>query len=617
MSGAKKKITAWGLLSGLALTFFAAVVVGIRRFGLPESRSTVRLLEREWNYATDTGQSGTVRLPAVFSLPQGTTEVRLTTTLPEWSGESHALYFVSMEQMVEVIVDGESRYRYGMFPDAEDFVYRSARHVNQVPLEETDMGKMFTIVYRAPQLFIIELGLWREVRLGSVGDLVLYQFGESIPYLFISLSTILITLSALAMLTTYRGVSRRGNIYVLFLAIVTVAFFNSENTAFWAVLHHSPRLSALMDWSFYYLDPLVHLLAWLSVYAAGWKTCGQCRRALWAFGGLYVALAAVSLAGCFNFNLARPFFMVAGFVYSAVLWTDGRKNLQDGPMGLAAAVWVLMAGYYADYVKYCLMLLPVSARWSVFLQLEVSFQYFTGIALLIFAVMVLRITLGQLAKREADMQVEAATALLLAKYARQQYESIVQRETSMRSLNHDMKFHFRTAAAMISDGEAEEARQYLTALGETVEKVRHAPWCEDYAANLAIGWYADQFAQRHIPFSAEARIPALSKEVYADISCIFSNALQNALEACEGQEEPFVRLTAGTKGNALVICIENRCSEALKAMPQGFPTTKKDPGHGLGIASMKAAAHRQGGFLDVSVKEGVFRVDVVLCDVFV
>lgn len=372
-----------------------------------------------------------------------------------------------------------------------------------------------------------------------------------------------------------------------------------------------------MDWSFYYLNPLVHLLAWISIYEAGWRTRRQCRWALWAFGGLYVTLAAVSLAGGFNFNLSRPFFMVAGFVYSMVLWIDGRRNGQKEPMGLAAAVWVLMVGYYIDYAKYCLMLLPVSAWWSVFLQLKVSFQFFTGVALLVFAVMVLRITMGQLARREADMRVGAATALLQAKYARQQYESIVQRETSMRSLNHDMKFHFRTAAAMISDGKTQEAREYLTALGEAVEKVRHAPWCEDYAANLAIGWYADQFAQRNILFSAEARIPALAKEVYADISCILSNALQNALEACEEQAEPFVRLTAEPKGNALVICIENRCSEALKPMPQGFPTTKRDAGHGLGIASMEAAARRRNGYFSVSAKEGIFRVDVVLCDVFV
>lgn len=34
---------------------------------------------------------------------------------------------------------------------------------------------------------------------------------------------------------------------------------------------------------------------------------------------------------------------------------------------------ILPAGHYLDYMKYCLMILPVSSRWSVFLQLKISF----------------------------------------------------------------------------------------------------------------------------------------------------------------------------------------------------------------------------------------------------
>lgn len=608
----------WIIPLTVAVAFLAALFMGIRRFGLPDSYSTVAVLEEPWEYRTDTGESGEIYLPWVAFLAPGTKEIRLTTTLPEWEGEAYALHFTSMEQTVEVLVDGKSRYLYGTSTDAEDFIYRSAHHINQVALKQSDSGRKITIVYRAPALFITELGLLREVRIGTMGDLVLYQFGKSVPYFFISFFTILIILAALVLLTTYKGMPLRGNLSVLLLAVCAVLFFNSENTALWSVFCHSAVLSALIDWTFYYLDPVIHFTAWASMYAAGWKFRGNFRRWIPLVLGICYSVAAVlSMAGVFNFNLTRPFFMTVGFIFTLFLVKDHiRRPTKERPESLAFAVLVLLTGYYLDYIKYCLMILPVSAQWSVFLQLKLPFQFFTGIALVAFSALALRITMAQLARREAENEVKSATALLQAKYAKQQYEDIVQRDKSLRSLNHDMRFHFRTVAAFLADGQTEEAERYLAKFGDMLKSVRHSPWCADYVSDITIGWYAERFLQHNIPFTVTANIPALKEDAHADMSCILSNALQNALEGCEGQEEPFVRLLARKKGGQLLLRIENRCDRMLSPAGEKFLTTKSGKGHGLGISSMEAAAYRQNGYLKVCAQDGVFRVDVVLCGVF-
>ena len=68
--------------------------------------------------------------------------------------------------------------------------------------------------------------------------------------------------------------------------------------------------------------------------------------------------------------------------------------------------------------------------------------------------------------------MEAATSQLLAEYSRQQYESIVQRDMSLRTIKHDMQFYFRTLGAMISGGQIEEATRYLADLGNTVAALK-------------------------------------------------------------------------------------------------------------------------------------------------
>ena len=602
----------------VAVSFVAAVCAGVWRFGFPANSSTVEKVDSVWEYTTDSGQQGTVTLPEVLFLPKGTGEIRLTTTLPEWTGEAYALQFISIQQSVEVRIDGEKRYTYGTLPEAADFVYRSAHHINQVVLEQKDSGREVTLIYRAPPLFLPELGHLREMQIGSMNDLTLYRFGMSAPYLIISFFVILTALLSLALLITYRGMPLWENLSILLLAVVAMAFLNSENNALWSVFHHSPVLPAFMDWLFFYIDPLVQFTAWLALYVKGWRLRGIWRWMSVFLGG-YLAMTVLSLAGLLNFNLSRPFFSIVGCFFT-LFWIKNHTSLQrEGDrtkMGFPLSVLVLLAGYYLDYMKYLLTLLPMDASWPVFLQLKLPLQFFTGIASVFFSVIALKETMDQLAKRKADMEVEAETAMLLAEYAKQQYESIVQRDISLRSIKHDMQFYFRTVSAMLADGRIEEARRYVADLGNTVAVLRISPWCADYVANISIGWYADQFAQQGIPFSVDAMIPEVREEVHSGINCILSNALQNALEGCAGQADPFVRLSARPKGKNLVIRIENRCSSKLSEQ-QDFPTTKYGEGHGLGIAGMKAAAKRQNGYFKASAKEGVFRVDVVLCGVFV
>lgn len=225
------KYIRWILPVLVVISFVAAVYAGVRRFGLPTNSSTVKNIDSVWTYTTDTGRKGTLTLPAVLSLPDGTGEIRLTATLPEWTGEAYALQFVSIEKTVEVRINGEKRYTYGTSPEAPDFVYRSAHHINQVVLEQEDSGGEIVLIYRAPPLFRPELGLLREMKIGTMNDLTLSRFGRSIPCMIVCFFAILTTLLSLVLLITYRGMPLRENLSVLLLAVVTAIFLNSENNA--------------------------------------------------------------------------------------------------------------------------------------------------------------------------------------------------------------------------------------------------------------------------------------------------------------------------------------------------------------------------------------------------
>lgn len=101
-----------------------------------------------------------------------------------------------------------------------------------------------------------------------------------------------------------------------------------------------------------------------------------------------------------------------------------------------------------------------------------------------------------------------------------------------------------------------------------------------------------------------------------EIYSLFGNALDNAIEAVRGIEEPerrLISLNVRRSGAMCVINVENSC-DAAPTFRDGVPvTTKADAGsHGFGTRSMRGIVERHGGVLTFGCEDGIFHVDALL-----
>ncbi len=101
-----------------------------------------------------------------------------------------------------------------------------------------------------------------------------------------------------------------------------------------------------------------------------------------------------------------------------------------------------------------------------------------------------------------------------------------------------------------------------------------------------------------------------------DISNLFGNALDNAIESTDKIIDPERRLihlsVARQKGFA-AIRIEN-CFDGELKFEKGLPvTTKKDVlYHGFGVKSIQNAAEKYGGTATITTREGWFELRVLI-----
>lgn len=124
---------------------------------------------------------------------------------------------------------------------------------------------------------------------------------------------------------------------------------------------------------------------------------------------------------------------------------------------------------------------------------------------------------------------------------------------------------------------------------------------------------AEKARAKEIDFSAAIDFEGVNFIEPLDISTLFGNGIDNAIEASEKLrvENRVILVKAGRVQDFVSILIENNCAE--EALPKGKRTTKADALlHGFGIANMKKAAGKYGGTCATKQENGKFNLKMLL-----
>ena len=104
--------------------------------------------------------------------------------------------------------------------------------------------------------------------------------------------------------------------------------------------------------------------------------------------------------------------------------------------------------------------------------------------------------------------------------------------------------------------------------------------------------------ENNIIFSTNISIPSNCSVSDLDFICILGNLIDNALEACENQNQKYIDLTIKEINHLLIIKVINSYKDML---PKKFITTKKDKSlHGIGLENVKNIVKKYNGSYKIS-----------------
>ena len=213
----------------------------------------------------------------------------------------------------------------------------------------------------------------------------------------------------------------------------------------------------------------------------------------------------------------------------------------------------------------------------------------------------------------AQAQVRELTAQ--ARQSEQYYAALTGHIQEVRRMQHDSRHHMRVLSGYARDGAYDRLREYLDALIEHAPDTSVFSYCANYTANILLGFYAGQAREQGVDFRCDAQIPAELPCAPMDLSAVLGNALQNALDACGRQgagEARHIALFSRVVGPSLTLEITNSYDGVAVEQDGRLLSRKGEPGHGLGLDSIRRVAARYHGYCSVSRTDREFTLRVVL-----
>ena len=288
------------------------------------------------------------------------------------------------------------------------------------------------------------------------------------------------------------------------------------------------------------------------------------------------------------------------FVAPAVRTIAGYKPAMQVRFGLIPAV-----GYLFDYLTriYTDLLAQGTPAAVEFMPFVCCVAY-------------LAFVLRSSAENETRLRLEQTQENLHLQVTQATREIASLRESERRAstYRHDLRHHMQYLAGCIENGRTEQAQAYIREVCAEIESQKVRVFCENETVNLILSAFAGRAEESGVPLRVRAEVPHFIPVAETDLCVLLSNALENALHACQRLRQAGqpcdIELVVYEKSGKFFLQVTNTCPPSV-TFEKGLPVTR-EPGHGIGVRSICSIAERYNGMYSFSEKDGRFVLRVSL-----
>lgn len=185
-------------------------------------------------------------------------------------------------------------------------------------------------------------------------------------------------------------------------------------------------------------------------------------------------------------------------------------------------------------------------------------------------------------------------------YSQQKYyQKIYESDRELRKFRHDIRSQLGCLQLLLADGNTKQALEYLDKIGNHFEKLTFQAFhTGSEILDVIIGQKYLESKKKGIRIIVEGKMSTTDFIDIYDLCVLFSNALDNSIEACERLQDREKVITVSIVIHRKVMFFQfmnPSTSEMYEILRHGRTSKKDSQKHGFGVENMRTIVNRNGG----------------------
>lgn len=198
-------------------------------------------------------------------------------------------------------------------------------------------------------------------------------------------------------------------------------------------------------------------------------------------------------------------------------------------------------------------------------------------------------------------------------YQLKYYNSLKEKNSNLKSYKHDMINHLSTINNLINNNNIDYAKKYIFCMLDNFCAKNSIIDTGNPILDCILTEKLELAEKQNIKISKSIALNQSLKIDLLDYCIIFSNILDNAIEACSKVKfNKYIEIKLLSKNNMLICKISNSIDNNIK-INKDFKTTKSNSlDHGIGFKNIKNSINKYNGELSINYTDSIFEVSFIL-----
>ena len=185
----------------------------------------------------------------------------------------------------------------------------------------------------------------------------------------------------------------------------------------------------------------------------------------------------------------------------------------------------------------------------------------------------------------------------------QYYEMLLSQHENQSILIHDIKKHLQSISTLNDKMEHDKIKEYIHGLMQSSDLREVSRQCDHEMLNAILARYGHQCLNRHIAFHTDIRSGIIDFIADTDLTSLFCNLLDNAIEAAGGIPDSFIEISVCKREKTpfiVITVINSSRKNPFDAQNGKLATTKLNKRkHGFGIKSIRKTVAKYQGDMQI------------------